>query len=463
MSRAGGRRVAQRPSRRTSISVSPLLLIGGGAALATVLTLLGVADPVPVEDNSGTPPVAAPLETVDLSCPAAAGPVTVARPLADAPATMQLHLDQTAHPVEVTDQTTVRTPRKPSFLTATGASAVGLLAARVAATPQPTAAECTTPSGEWWFGGIGAGGAHTSELTLANPDQEAAIADLEIWSSEGPVSSNEVRGIAVEGGSTRAIELESLVPQRDDLVVRIVVRQGRLSASVVDTVITADGPITEQHSATAAPAERQLLPAVPANATDPVVVIGNPGESAGRAEVRVSGADSESAPLGMETIPVGAGEVVTVPLTAATADLLSSGGSSLVVEGSVPLAVSLRAQVNGDLVLLSAAPAVAGESGAVLPAGPRRQLVLAATEQAGAVTVHFLGGGDPWQGRLKPGTSTTVDVPAGAVAVRVETNVPHVGAARAWGPRGAAWLPLRELVVEQVQPAIQPDPRPDRD
>ncbi len=463
MTRSEGRRVAARPTRRTPLrAVSPLALIGGGAVLATVLTLLGVADPAPVADETATPPVSTALERAVVICPPAATPVTVARPLGDRPAPVEVSSARGTETVEVDGHASVPA-RGVVQVSTTGPAALALLAARVGGSPAPSAAECVPAAGEWWFAGVGAGGAHTSTITLVNPDEEAAVADLEIWSTEGPVTSDELRGVAVESGGSRTIELESLVPLREDAVVRVVVRQGRLAASVLDTVQGADQRLSEHLGATAPPDVRQLVPAVPDKLTDAVVVIGNPGEDTGRAEVRVAGPDSTSAPLGMEAIPVPAGETVTVSLTAATLDLLSSGGTSLVVEGSVPVVASLRGLVNGDPVTLASAPTAVDDSGTVLPVGMRRQLVLSATDVAGAVAVHFVGTDEQWEGRLRPGTSTAVAVPVGAVAARVDTDVSHVGAVRAWGRRGSAWLPVRQLVVDRSQPAVRPDPRPDRD
>lgn len=461
--RPAGRRAAPRSGGRSPWQrISPVALIGGGAVLATTLTLLGVADPVPVVDTADRPPAAVPLEEAVLVCPPATTPVTLARPLAEAAAPVQVRSARGESTVEVA-ATGTAPARGSGFLTATGDAAPALLAARVGDTPAPFAAECAAPGGEWWFAGVGAGGNHTSVVQLANPDDEPAVADLEVWSADGPVAVEDLRGLAVEGRGRRTIDLAELVPLREAAVLRVVVRQGRLAAAVADTVEDGNRTSSDSVAATAAPAVRQVLPAVPTDLTEVAVVVANPGADTGRAEVRVSGADSEAAPLGMEQIPVGAGEAVVVPLNDATLDLLSAGGASLVVEGTVPVVAGLRGRRNGDVVQLSAAVPAGADSGAVLPRASNRQLVLSATERAGAVTVHFVGGGKPWQGRIRPGTSTQVTVPPKAVAVRVEAAVPHVGAVVGQGNRGAAWLPLRELVVERARPDVRPLLGPDLD
>ncbi|WP_235736741.1 DUF5719 family protein [Nocardioides alcanivorans] len=340
----------------------------------------------------------------------------------------------------------------PSVLRATGALAPGLLAATQRGKQR---AECVVPGGEWWFAAAGAGGSHVSTVTLTNPDDSPAIVDLDVWNADGPVSNDAVRGIAVAGGATVTRDLAELVPGRDDVVVRVVVRQGRVGAHVTDEQTASPESSPVWHPSTAAPSTRVVIPAVPKGKL--TLVVGNTGDESARARILVSGARSESVPLDLDAVPVPAGEVVSVELDANTRKLLQSGEASLVVESTAALVGSVRGTVGGRGALtLGAVDAAARRSAVVLPDLPDRTLVLSAVERATAATVHFIGA-DAWQGRLQPGVSTAVPVPDGASIAWVETDSPHLGAVRGQGPAAINWLPLRELREDRLVPAVRPD------
>lgn len=460
MSASGGRRAAPRTSGRRR--PSPLILLGAGTVAVAVAALALQATPATEPPSGDRAPANVALSTLDLACPAGGGAVRVARlgekaDGAEADGEVRAREgDGEATPLDLSAGGVGSVESTGSVaLRASGVAAVGLSAVRDVARPALAAAECLSPSGEQWFVGAGAGGLRTSVLTLTNPDPRPAVADLEVFSADGPVSSALVRGVSVEGLGSARLDLSEVVPQRGEIAFRVVPRQGRLVPSVRDTVEVGNAERVDWLPAAAAPAEVLQIPAVPGRAETSVLVLLNPGESAGRAQVRVTGAESEAAPVGLDEIAVPAGAVVTVDLTERLSDLVKSGETTLTVRGTVPLAGSLRAEVDDDLVQLAAVTPVAGASGQVVPDAERRLLVLSATDRAAAVTVHFAGA-EPWEGRLRPQQSTRVPVPKEATAFWVETSAEHVGAIRAAGARGTAWLPLRVLPAERLVASVRP-------
>lgn len=455
----GGRRAAPRSTRRRP---SPLVVVG----VATIAVAMGAlalqAEPATAPDAGIREPETAPLHSLDLSCPSGTGPVRVARlgtPAEESQpgeVTVRVGDAKESSVLPVTPEATA-TVSSSSLVALHGAQsgARGLTAARDVAKPALAAAECSSPAGEQWFVGAGAGGLRSSVLTLSNPDARAAVADLEVYSTEGPITSALVRGISVAGNSVTRLDLAEVVPQREEIAVRVLPRQGRLVPSVRDLAGSGRAARIDWLPSAAAPSEVLQIPAVPGRSERNVLVLVNPGDSAGRAKVTVTGASSESAPVGLREISVPAGAVVSVDLTKRIAALVEAGDTVLTVRGTVPLAGSLRAEVDGDLVHLAAVGNVEQESGQIVPSAQRRLLVLSAAERAGAVTVHFVGG-DVWEGRLRPGQSTRVPVPAGASALWVETKVAHFGAIRAAGSRGTAWLPLRPLANDRLVPSVRP-------
>lgn len=456
MSRPAGRRVAERPARRR-VAMPRLradLVIGLVAVLVTGATLATVADPDEPQPEQARAPGARQLTEAVLACPGGSR-VSVAQPVAEeGDGALTIASDGAeARPIDLAPGGVVDTAVDgPSVLHAAGALAPGLIAAVEGPSVR---SECVAPAGEWWFAAVGAGGLHVSTLTLSNPDDGPAIADLEVWGPQGPVTSEAIRGIAVDGGQTVTRDLAELVPSRDDVVVRVLVRQGRLGVSMRDQTVVAADPLTAEHPATSAPTTRAVLPAVPSGQLR--LVIGNPSDEAARAQLKVSGAESESVPLDVDPVPVPAGEVVSVPLDANTRKLLRSGEASLVVEGTAPLVSSVAGVVAGRPVTMTAVDAAAARSAVFLPDLAQRTLVLTASEHATPVTVRFLGGGEDWKGRLQPQVSTAVPVPKGAQVAWVETDAPHLGAVRGQGPAGLGWLPLRELREERLVPVVRPD------
>ncbi|MDN5896329.1 MAG: hypothetical protein L0H93_20200, partial [Nocardioides sp.] len=133
---------------------------------------------------------------------------------------------------------------------------------------------------------------------------------------------------------------------------------------------------------------------------------------------------------------------------------------SLAITSTVPVAASLRTVVNGDLGQLAAVPPLEGSSSAVVAPSGEHRLVVSAAERAGVARLHFIGAEDKKSAdqrtRLRPGVTTSVEVPPGARAVVVDADVPYVGSLRSVGDNGITSLPLRQLETERLIPDVRP-------
>lgn len=456
MSRAGGRRIADRPARRgfrlpawrTDLVVGVLAVVITGATFATVGDR-----PEPVSEQAAVAG-ASPVTEAVLLCPEGAG-VSVAQPVGGEDGggvTVAVDGGDAAPLVVAPGEVAETEVDGVAVVRGSEGRAPGLVAA---SRTEGEVEACVAPAGEWWFAGVGAGGSHASTLTLSNPDQSAAAADLEVWGPDGRITHEALRSIAVDGQSTSSLDIAELAPGDADIALRVVVRRGRLGAWMSDETLLETDQVTSAHPATAPPATRAVLPAVPGEGKA-TLHVGNPGDEAARFQVLVSGAESESVPLGMEQVPIGAEEVVRLPINANIRKLLADGEASLVVEGSAPLVTTLTGALGARPVSVAAVQPAANRSAVFLPSTTSRTLVLSAVDHATAVTVRF-DAGKEWKGRLRPGVSTVVPVRTNATFAWIETSRPHQGAVRGQGSARVVWQPAQQLREERSVPVVRPD------
>lgn len=465
---------SRRPSGRRIAAVVPTGRLTPAVALAVaapLITLLAVVVQAPSDTQSEVAPAPAsrePLVSQRIGCPDAAsgsGPIVLASAAegdAEGKVSTRRAGRDGGRDVRLVPgrSTRVTRPQGDVIVSATRGLAAGLVAARLG---DGAAQECAAPQGEAWFVGAGAGGDHLSRITLVNPDAGTAVADLVLWGSDGPLEATTTLGISVPGGGSRTLDLEAEAPHRDEVAVRVVVARGRLVASGADSFGTdLSRPSRDGLPVTAAPAESLLLPAAPRKADSRALTVVNPGEDAARVSVEIVGARGTFAPVGIEEITVPAGRTVTTDLTEG---LVAAGteDASLSITSTVPVAAGMRHVVSGDLVHQPAVPVGSGATGVVVPPGRERTLVLVAGDVAGLAEVTFVGGkGDSRKVRLKPGVSSSVELPAGATAVLVRSEVEYAAAVRAARP-GATLLPLRPLVTDKLVPSVRPAWPPARD
>lgn len=395
------------------------------------------------EDAVVRPPRTIPLALGTLVCPPGDGAVRVAS-TATEPGTVAVAGagtgEDTADPVAVRPGavSTARADRGPVVIIGRDAAAPGLLAARV---ERPlAAAECRPPEVDAWFTGVGAGAKHRSTLQLTNPDQGRALVDVTVHGRTGEVEAMALRGIAVPGGTSRAIDLATLLPRRDDLALHVVVSRGRVSASVSDsyTEIGRGSAGTDAIPVQPAPASTLTLLGLPEGTGQRSLVIANPGTAQTSVEVRLVTASSTFVPAGSEPVAVAPGAVVRVqiaPLLQRAARAAGGRGERLLgleLRAGTPITADLLMFVDGDLA--HAGVAVPLERTAVTPLPPgRRTLVLAGAPRQGVVVVRTWDddgrAADPIRVEVAPGRAERVVLPEDARLLAVAPQGTAVRAA----------------------------------
>jgi hypothetical protein len=466
--RRPGRRIADRAPRASRLPSRGLLLVALAPAVTLAAALLQAPAHEP-EASAPVPPRTEPLTSASLACPAAA---SGSRDLVLGSGSGQTGAGEVLLRSGGDEQLparlapggvlTTREPAGGTVVSGSGSLAPGLYGARLGADSRPAAGECVAPAGERWFVGVGAGGDHLSRLHLVNPDSGPAVADVTLWSTDGPLEEVESRGLTIPGGQASELDLEALAPHRDDLAMRVTVTRGRVSALVDDGYRDGSAAPTRDWIADSGePATALVLPGLPRRAGERTLVLANPGDLEARVTLRVAGADSPFSPTDVPEIRVPAGRVVTTDLTGPLRQAVVGEDAALLVSSSTPVVGSMRSVVAGDLVHSSAVPPGNGPTAAMVPAGGDAALLLTASEQAGAVRVEFLGGRPGTrEAAVRRETTLSIPVPEGTTSVRVTTDVPYLGAVRTVGDRGAALLPLRPLVLDHLIPHVAPAQSP---
>lgn len=92
---------------------------------------------------------------------------------------------------------------------------------------------CTAPDTEFWFPGASTATGRTDYVHLTNPDDSAAVVDIQLYGKDGDLKSTVGEGITVEPHASEPILLSTLTDDEEtDLTVHVSVRSGRVGASV---------------------------------------------------------------------------------------------------------------------------------------------------------------------------------------------------------------------------------------
>ena len=461
----GGRRIAG-PTRRRLFR--PMVALGLGAMLVTALALAVQAPAAEQGETATEAPERQPLSVADLACPPTSGSpdlsvgsasdqtddgeVTV-RPATSASST-------TTIPLEPGQATRAPGPNGPVVVHGEDALAPGLLAARFSGKGVTSAAECVAPATETWYVGIGTSGLHASELELTNPDSGPAVADVALWSVDGPLDEVRSRGLTIPGNDSTKIDLSDLAPNRAELAMQVTVSRGRVAASVNDSfTVPGEGkPTVDWLTAASAPATELVVPGLSKQADSHTLVLANPGDAGGRVELKIAGKRSTFAPAGLEPIQVPAGRVVVTPLSDEVMKQLAKEDASLQLTGTVPVTASVRSVVDDDLVHLPGVPPGGGSDGGDGAAEGRPHPADHDHDRGWLVRRTLpdrrpgedLAGPSPARhhhaGR-HPGRHHR-DRRAGSRAVR--RRGAHVT------DTGATFLPLRPLALDQILPEVTP-------
>lgn len=475
-------------------STSSLSLIAGVVALAAVTGFAAVTAPGDTTTTTARTAERLPVERTSLLCPApglsdlaetaytsftplsgggdASGPAGTAELLAPATAKADKGDKKDKDAKDDKDKKSktagpdkpvvaLKEPGKPGTGEASGSDApalVGTATGRLApgwTTQQTTTIEagdgrgllgvsCTAPDTDFWFPAASTAKTREDYVHLTNPDDTAAVADIELYGPEGTLKSDVGEGITVPAGSGVRVLISTLTSQAvDDVTVHVTTRTGRVGA----VVRTADDKAgSDWLPASADPSGTVVLPGIPADATSVRLVAFAPSDDDADLTVKLLGKTGAISPVGHEDLHVKSRMTAGVDLK----DLTRGEAGSLLLTPSekgraTPVVAALRiVRGKGDKQETGYIPAT-GPVGAQATAADNRAkgsvLSLTAPGAAGTVKVTASagsGGGTPVSKTYQVPAGTTLavtpPVPAGlkgtyALTVRTESGGP-VHAAR---------------------------------
>ncbi|MGV9348401.1 DUF5719 family protein [Streptomyces spiralis] len=199
--------------------------------------------------------------------------------------------------------------------------------------------DCTAPDTEFWFPGASTAADRSDYVHLTNPDDSAAVVDIELYGKDGAVKSAVAEGITVAPHSSEPVLLSTLAdaPQ-EDLTLHVSVRSGRVGAAVqaLDDKLGGDWL-----AAAADPADSLVLPGIPKDATSVRLIAFTPADADTDLKVRLASPSGLITPAGHDTVHVKGGMTTAVDL----GDLTRGEAGSLVLtqsSPSVPVVAALR-------------------------------------------------------------------------------------------------------------------------
>ncbi|OXS30508.1 DUF5719 family protein [Streptomyces sp. XY006] len=198
---------------------------------------------------------------------------------------------------------------------------------------------CTAPDTNFWFPGVSTAADRTDYVHLTNPDDSAAVVDIELYGKDGTLKSAVGEGLTIQPHSTDPVLLSTLTAEKQSgLTVHVNVRSGRVGAAVqaLDDRIGGDWL-----AASADPAGSLVLPGIPKDATSVRLVAFAPGDADADLKVRLASPSGLITPAGHETVHVKGGMTTAVDL----GDVTRGEAGSLVLtptDRSVPVVAAVQ-------------------------------------------------------------------------------------------------------------------------
>ncbi|TWV42607.1 hypothetical protein FRZ03_19590 [Streptomyces misionensis] len=198
---------------------------------------------------------------------------------------------------------------------------------------------CTPADTEFWFPGASTAGSRTDYLHLTNPDDSAAVVDVELYGKNGAIKSPLGENLTVKPHTSEPLLLSTLTEERqDDVTVHVSVRSGRVGASVQALDGKAGG---DWLAAAADPAGSLVLPGIPKDATDVRLIAFTPGDADADLTIRLASPSGLITPAGNETLHVKSGMTTAADLGPVTR---GEAGSLVLTptDQSVPVVAALQ-------------------------------------------------------------------------------------------------------------------------
>ncbi|WP_226486440.1 DUF5719 family protein [Streptomyces parvulus] len=291
---------------------------------------------------------------------------------------------------------------------------------------------CSAPDTEFWFPGASTAAGRTDYVHLTNPDDSAAVVDIELYGKDGALESTVGEGVTVPPHGTESLLLSTLAEAKEaDLTVHVGVRSGRVGAAVQALDDKTGG---DWLTAAADPAADLVLPGIPKDATAVRLVLFTPGGTDADLKVRLASPSGLITPAGHETVHVKAGMTTGVDLGAVTR---GEAGSLVLTptDGAVPVVAAVRV-VRGkggeqESAFIPASDPVGARATAADNRAKSTTLALTAAGEGAEVRVTASAGsegGTPATKTytVKAGTTQNVEAPVpaglkGGYALMVET------------------------------------------
>ncbi|MFG3287116.1 DUF5719 family protein [Streptomyces sp. NPDC048111] len=347
---------------------------------------------------------------------------------------------------------TLKEPGKPAVATASGADAPALTgSADGPLAPGWTAQQttqitggmgrallgtaCTAPDADFWFPGASTAKDRQDYVHLTNPDDTAAVADIELFGKDGPLKADTGEGITIPARSSVPVLLSTLTGTvADDLTVHVTTRAGRVGAVVQATDAKAGA---DWLPAAADTGGTQVLPGIPGDATDVRLVVYAKGADDADLKVKLASKGGGFTPAGLDSVHVKSGMTASFDLKNVTRGEPGSLILTPDADGAAPVVAALRVtRGTGDKQEIGFIPATAAVGTRATVADNRDKAATLSLTAPGTkdatVKVTSSAGAEAGQPQsktytVKAGTTLAVDPPApsglkGSYALTVEPD-----------------------------------------
>ncbi|MEV7375987.1 DUF5719 family protein [Streptomyces sp. NPDC090301] len=276
---------------------------------------------------------------------------------------------------------------------------------------------CGAPDTDFWFPAASTAKERQDYVHLTNPDDTAAVADIELYGPEGVLKSQFTEGIPVPARSTVPVLLSTLTGEaaQQSVTVHVTTRSGRVGAAIGSADEKAG---SDWIAPSADPASTAVLPGIPGDATSVRLVAFVPGEDDADLKIQLVTQSGTIVPASARTLHVKSGMTAAVDLP----DLTRGEVGSLMLSPSdpkkaTPVVAALRVvRGKGDDTEVAFVPATGAVSARATVADNRAKgttLSLTAVGAAAQVKVTASagsGGGTPVTKTVtvKEGTTTAV-------------------------------------------------------
>ncbi|MEL3951099.1 DUF5719 family protein [Streptomyces sp. LNU-CPARS28] len=294
-------------------------------------------------------------------------------------------------------------------------------------------ANCVAPDTEFWFPGASTAKGRSDYIHLTNPDDSAAVVDVELYGRDGSIKADVGQSIQIQPHSSVPVLLSTLTGKPyTNITMHVAARSGRVAAAVHSSDDKLGG---DWLPASTDPAPSLVLPGIPKDATSVRLVAFAPGSDDADLKVRLASPTGAITPAGHETLHVKSGMTAAVDLGDVTR---GEAGSLLLTptEDAVPVVAGLRVtRGKGDKQETAFIPATSAVGARATVADNRAKgstLSLVAPGETGRVKVTASAGseaGEPVSKTytVKGGTTLAVDPPVpsglkGSYALTLETE-----------------------------------------